>query len=185
MSRITLPRTPSLWLAIAALGAGLALGGCAPGDQDEEEAAAPGMEQTEQDTGMAPEQTPGEAEGTTPKQEDTEGGQAKAQQQDQQGGDGMQQAAGGGQQMAGGGDGPRTGEQVYQSYCQGCHLAGAAGAPKLDDAEAWEPRLAKGDKVLFEHVKNGFKAMPPMGACTTCTDQELRASIDYMKRQIP
>lgn len=72
-----------------------------------------------------------------------------------------------------------TGEQVYQKHCKMCHEAGLAGAPKKGDKAAWAPRVKQGDKVLFDHAKNGFKAMPPKGTCTTCTDDELKAAIKY------
>jgi cytochrome c5 len=157
------------WLAVAALAGGLALGGCSPDGGEEEAPMGTAPEGAGEEAGMAePPAQPEEAEPPA------EAEQADAGQATDEGTTTMAAA-----------DAGRTGEAVYQSYCKGCHATGAAGAPKLDDAAAWEPRLAKGDDVLFEHTKNGYKGMPPMGGCTTCTDQELRASIDYMKQQIP
>ena len=37
----------------------------------------------------------------------------------------------------------RTGDQVYNAACAGCHISGAAGAPKTGDAGAWASRLDK------------------------------------------
>lgn len=76
-----------------------------------------------------------------------------------------------------------TGERIYKQACSACHKTGVAGAPKLGEAEKWKERAAKGKDVLFEHVKNGFNAMPPKGACAQCSDEELRAGIDYMLNQ--
>jgi len=75
---------------------------------------------------------------------------------------------------------PRTGEQVYQSTCVGCHGTGAAGAPKFGDAAAWAPRIAQGMDTLLAHATNGFKVMPPKGTCMNCTEAELKAAIEYM-----
>jgi len=76
--------------------------------------------------------------------------------------------------------GPRTGQSVYQASCFGCHGTGAAGAPIKGNADAWAPRLAQGFDVLFEHATNGFNAMPPKGTCMDCSDDELKAAIEFM-----
>ena len=39
---------------------------------------------------------------------------------------------------------------AYQTSCFACHASGAAGAPLLGDAEAWESRLEKGMDALNE-----------------------------------
>lgn len=75
---------------------------------------------------------------------------------------------------------PRTGEQVYTSNCAACHASGAAGAPKFGDAAAWAPRIAQGMDTLFTHASSGLNAMPPKGLCMTCSDDELKAAIEYM-----
>lgn len=76
--------------------------------------------------------------------------------------------------------GPKSGDQVYQASCFACHGTGAMGAPKKGDAAAWEPRLAKGMDTLLSHAINGFNAMPPKGTCMACSDEEIKAAIDYM-----
>lgn len=75
------------------------------------------------------------------------------------------------------------GEGVYQKACKTCHDAGIANAPKLGDSEAWAPRIAKGNDALFESVKNGLNAMPPKGACMSCSDDELNSAMQYMIAQ--
>ncbi|WP_434357768.1 cytochrome c5 family protein [Parasalinivibrio latis] len=76
--------------------------------------------------------------------------------------------------------GPRTGDQVYNTFCMACHGTGAAGAPKTGDAAAWEPRLAQGRDTLNQHAINGFNAMPARGTCMDCSDEEIVAAIDHM-----
>jgi len=72
------------------------------------------------------------------------------------------------------------GQNIYQKSCQACHATGVAGAPKLGDKEAWAPRIAKGNDALLLSVTNGLKAMPPKGTCMSCSEDELRAALEYM-----
>ncbi len=76
--------------------------------------------------------------------------------------------------------GPRTGDQVYNTFCIACHSTGAAGAPKTQNAADWAPRIAKGMDVLKDHAINGFNAMPARGTCMNCSDDELVAAIDHL-----
>lgn len=76
--------------------------------------------------------------------------------------------------------GTRSAEEIYQSKCSTCHTSGAAGAPKLGDAAAWEPRIAKGMDTLHANAINGFLGMPAKGLCGDCSDAELEATVDYM-----
>jgi cytochrome c5 len=70
--------------------------------------------------------------------------------------------------------------EKYNKSCVVCHDQGVAGAPKTGDAAAWEPRVAKGMDALMASVKNGLNAMPPMGMCFDCSDDEYMALIKYM-----
>jgi len=73
-----------------------------------------------------------------------------------------------------------SGEEIYNKACVVCHAAGVAGAPKLGDKAAWEPRIAQGMDTLLHTAINGKGAMPPRGTCTTCSDEDLKAAIEYM-----
>jgi cytochrome c5 len=83
---------------------------------------------------------------------------------------------------AGGGAAPgsRTGEQLYQSACNGCHAAGALGAPKLGANGDWAPRLGKGLDGLLKSAVNGIRSMPAKGGVADATDAELARAIVYM-----
>lgn len=76
--------------------------------------------------------------------------------------------------------GPKSGEEVYNGNCMACHGTGAAGAPKMGDAAAWAPRIAAGMDSLMANAVNGLNAMPPKGLCMACSDEELRAAVEYM-----
>jgi cytochrome c5 len=76
----------------------------------------------------------------------------------------------------------QEGEAIYNKACQVCHSMGVAGAPKVHDAAAWEPRLAKGLDALVGSVKSGLNAMPPGGMCTDCTDDDYKNAIEFMSK---
>jgi cytochrome c5 len=71
-------------------------------------------------------------------------------------------------------------KQQYTKYCARCHNVGAANAPRLGDAESWKKRLRKGRPALVNSIKKGLVAMPPMGDCVECTDQDLEALVNYL-----
>lgn len=74
----------------------------------------------------------------------------------------------------------RDGATVYSASCAACHDTGAAGAPKLGDKPAWQPRIAQGSEAIYKHVFAGLNAMPPRGACINCSDAELKAAADHL-----
>lgn len=76
----------------------------------------------------------------------------------------------------------QEGEAIYNKACHVCHSMGVAGAPKVHDAAAWEPRLAKGLDALVGSVKTGLNAMPPGGMCTDCTDDDYKKAIEFMSK---
>jgi cytochrome c5 len=72
------------------------------------------------------------------------------------------------------------GVAIYQKACFACHATGVANAPKLGDKAAWEPRAAQGIDTLLQTAIDGKGAMPPRGTCAACSDDDLRAAIQYM-----
>lgn len=76
--------------------------------------------------------------------------------------------------------GPRSGEDIYQSACFGCHGTGAAGAPKMGDVADWSARTAKGLDAVIANAINGFSMMPARGTCMSCSDDEIASTVQYM-----
>ena len=68
---------------------------------------------------------------------------------------------------------------LYAQVCQACHASGVAGAPKIGDKAAWEPRLAQGIDGLTASVIKGKGAMPPKGG-STASESEIKAVVAYM-----
>jgi cytochrome c5 len=73
----------------------------------------------------------------------------------------------------------RTGEQVYTAVCSACHTAGALGAPKLGDAEAWGPRIKTGYEALLNSALKGKNGMAAQGG-GEYTDVEIGRAVVYM-----
>ncbi len=71
-------------------------------------------------------------------------------------------------------------EAIVDRHCQACHDAGLAGAPKMDDAENWAPRLESGVDAMTQTVITGKGSMPPKGTCFNCTEEQLRAAVEVM-----
>jgi len=71
--------------------------------------------------------------------------------------------------------------RTYVQSCSACHNSGAAGAPRLGNADDWSARAEKGLETLYENTINGYNnIMPPKGMCFTCSDDELKAVVDYI-----
>jgi len=73
----------------------------------------------------------------------------------------------------------RTGEQVYTGQCSACHAIGAAGAPKLGDADAWAPRIRTGYEALLNSALKGKGAMSAQGG-GEYNDTEIGRAVVFM-----
>jgi cytochrome c5 len=73
-------------------------------------------------------------------------------------------------------------EQKYMASCFACHSTGAAGAPKVGAGMAveWEPRLEKGLDTIVQNAINGVNTMPAKGLCFDCSDDDIKAIVEYM-----
>lgn len=76
--------------------------------------------------------------------------------------------------------GPRSGADVYGTFCVACHGSGAMGAPKTGDKGAWADRMAKGMSQTLANAINGINLMPAKGTCGDCSDEEIEAAIKHM-----
>jgi cytochrome c5 len=73
-----------------------------------------------------------------------------------------------------------TGEELVQTHCTNCHSDGKDGAPRLDDFDAWKPRLQKGMDGLLKSAISGHKAMPARAGLGSLGDTDLRNAVTYM-----
>lgn len=73
-----------------------------------------------------------------------------------------------------------VGQKYYEQICKTCHETGLADAPKFGNKEDWKPRIAQGMDTLIKNAIHGLKAMPPKGSCGSCTDDEIKKSVEYI-----
>lgn len=73
----------------------------------------------------------------------------------------------------------RSGEQVYQAQCAGCHASGALGAPKLGDTLAWGPRIKTGYESLLQSALKGKNSMGAQGG-GAFSDLEIAGAVVYV-----
>ena len=74
----------------------------------------------------------------------------------------------------------RSGEEIYNSKCAGCHTSGVMGAPKFASLEDWAPRVGLGLEKLTLSAIAGKGGMPAKGTCMDCTDDDIKITVQYM-----
>ncbi|MYZ45628.1 c-type cytochrome [Schauerella aestuarii] len=74
----------------------------------------------------------------------------------------------------------RPGDEVYAAKCTSCHDLGMSGAPTLKNKAAWTARIAQDRELIYRHAIKGYGSMPTRGTCSTCSDEEIKAAVDYM-----
>ena len=73
-----------------------------------------------------------------------------------------------------------AGDAVFKAQCAACHGApGIPGAPHLNDAAAWGPRIGQGYETQLDHALHGKGAMPPQGG-GDFEDAEIGRAVVYM-----
>jgi cytochrome c5 len=79
--------------------------------------------------------------------------------------------------------GTMDGSVIYTQLCAGCHTSGAGGAPTLT-AAGMGARASKGIDLLHKHAIEGFQGsagvMPPKGGNPSLTDDQVKATVDWM-----
>ncbi len=73
----------------------------------------------------------------------------------------------------------QTGDKVFATTCTTCHTAGALGAPKFGDADAWAPRIKTGYAALLNSALHGKGNMPAQGG-GDFSDLEVGRAVVYM-----
>jgi cytochrome c5 len=75
----------------------------------------------------------------------------------------------------------RRGKQVYTQVCSICHQRGEMGAPIIGIAANWYQRAQQSNMDgLYQHAIKGYNSMPIKGACVTCSDNDIKAAVDYI-----
>jgi len=77
----------------------------------------------------------------------------------------------------------KTPVQRYINICLDCHWHGIMDSPRFGSKKDWAPRIEKGMETLYNHAIHGFNSMPARGTCTECTDDDIKALVDYMVKK--
>ncbi len=77
----------------------------------------------------------------------------------------------------------RSGKEVVNAVCAGCHATGANGAPKIGDKKAWGKRASQGLTTLTQHALDGIRKMPSHGGNPGIADLEIARAVAYMVNQ--
>lgn len=80
--------------------------------------------------------------------------------------------------------GTTDGKVIFDNLCTACHTNGVGNAPTLDQAH-WGARIAQGKDTLYQHAIEGFTGpdggiMPPRGGNPALTDEQVKATVDWM-----
>ena len=75
-----------------------------------------------------------------------------------------------------------NGEAIYTATCFACHGTGILESPKKGDKEAWNKRLEANADIdgLVQSAIKGKGAMPPRGGNAGLTEEQLKATIEFM-----
>ena len=83
--------------------------------------------------------------------------------------------------------GTMDGSVVFNNLCTGCHTSGAGGAPKLDAAGIGARAASQGVDELVKKAISGFTGttgtMPPKGGNPALTDDQVKATVEWMVAQ--
>jgi cytochrome c5 len=84
--------------------------------------------------------------------------------------------------------GTLEGSVIFGNLCHACHETGAGGSPKLTDTAHWNPRIALGVDTLVKHAIEGYTGssgmMPAKGGNPSLTDEQVKATVEWMISQI-
>lgn len=80
--------------------------------------------------------------------------------------------------------GTTDGSVIFGNLCTGCHTSGVGGAPTLDKAH-WAARIPQGKDTLYKHAIEGYHGpdgnfMPPKGGNPALTDEQVKATVDWI-----
>ncbi|CAD2242956.1 c-type cytochrome [Xanthomonas arboricola] len=80
--------------------------------------------------------------------------------------------------------GSTDGKTIFDNLCTACHTTGVGKAPTLDHAH-WDARIARGKDTLYKHAIEGYTGpdggiMPPKGGNPALTEEQVRATVDWM-----
>lgn len=79
---------------------------------------------------------------------------------------------------------PRSGDDIVARNCMGCHVTGAARAPRPNHLADWQRVFERNDyEKVVQRAYDGFGRMPAKGFCTDCDRADIERAIRAMMPQ--
>ena len=69
---------------------------------------------------------------------------------------------------------------LFVNNCAQCHARKETGAPFIGVEEDWREAVARGEDAMLVNVVHGIRGMPPLGYCSSCTEEDFRVLIRMM-----
>jgi len=76
------------------------------------------------------------------------------------------------------------GKEIYASVCASCHDTGVSGSPRIDDKNAWHPRLDTVKKAILQNLLIPEGSRHPLAGEILLSEAEILASINYMLNRL-
>ena len=71
-------------------------------------------------------------------------------------------------------------QDIYETNCAVCHSMVGSGAPQSGTVSDWQERSGKGMDAMLNNAMDGFQAMPAMGGCFDCDEDDFKLLITFM-----
>ena len=69
---------------------------------------------------------------------------------------------------------------LLTTKCVQCHAVPGTTAPLMGRPEDWTSVIRQGEDATLRNVVEGIRGMPPLGYCSACSEQDLRALIRFV-----
>ena len=85
--------------------------------------------------------------------------------------------------------GTTDGKTIFGNLCQTCHTNAATGAPVISDKARLGAARGQGPDTLVDHAINGYqgpdgKVMPAKGGNPSLTNEQVKATVEWMVSQV-
>ena len=72
--------------------------------------------------------------------------------------------------------------RLFGEICATCHVQPGTGAPVVGRPGDWADARSRGFEQMLKHTVDGYRGMPPLGTCGSCSEDDFRALIRFMSR---
>ena len=70
--------------------------------------------------------------------------------------------------------------RLFGEICATCHVQPGTGAPLVGRPGDWADARARGFEQMLKRTVDGYRGMPPLGTCGSCSEDDFRALLRFM-----